>query len=208
MGDFVFLGPSMIELTPAQYAYTPLKVAFMSGLSEPRSCALTSRQQAFLRSLAAPESCKVYCNFPFVPTRAIPLPPPPLWKASLRNTAQFLRARRPGYARRARKHLEALSDSADRLVLITLSCGLEIANRCLADLAPGKQIFVFALGPVAWTRPIYSHVFIQGSRDYVSKLFTRTVDVRLNGVGHLSYLDDPQVSELINDKLCNSISNS
>ncbi|MEA2339299.1 MAG: hypothetical protein QOE82_3306, partial [Thermoanaerobaculia bacterium] len=65
---------------------------------------------------------------------------------------------------------------------------------------------VFALGPVARARPNAPHTIVQGTRDPITKLYFRSGDVALPGVGHMNYLEDSRALELVNTFLCNSTS--
>jgi len=177
------------------------KIVLLTGLSDPSTCALSAAQTRFLASLAAPESAKIYLNFPYLASPKARRDPP-LWLASIRNTQQFLQASRATH----REHWRALAASADSLIVITGSCGLEIFNHCVRANDPVRH--VFALGPVAWKRPSVPHTLIRGTRDPFSWAFFRKCDVELSGVGHMNYLDDSRVQRLINDYLCSSTSQS
>lgn len=191
----------MLSEPPAVHPFTPMKIVLLTGLSDPSTCALSAAQMRFLASLAAPESAKLYWNFPYLAS-ANTRRDPPLWLASIRNAEQFLRASRREY----REHWQALASSAESLIVITGSCGLEIFNHCVAANDPVRH--VFALGPVAWRRPSVPHTLIRGTRDPFSWAFFRKCDVELSGVGHMNYLDDSRVQRLVNDYLCSSTSPS
>lgn len=192
---------------PAKHIWTPFKVVLLSGLSDPASSALSAVQRTFLDRLAVPEEAKVYANFPYLPPqraeqRAVPLP-----VASWHNVRQFLGARRSPYRERAIAHWEALSCSCDSLLVITLSCGLEILNVCLSTGLRPPAIDVVALGPVARSRPPVSHTLVRGSRDFIRNPLLGAETV-LPGVGHLDYLANPAVLELVNrqaQRLCETI---
>jgi hypothetical protein len=186
---------------PRSHPFTPIKVVLLSGLSDPATCALSPTQVQFLGALEAPESCKLYWNFPYIPCPARPHPEPPLWLASLRNARQFVLASRPAYCTAARRHWQALTASADEVVVITLSCGLEILNNCL-DIQPVPKIRVFALGPVAWHLPRVPCTLVQGTHDHVSRSFFKVSDVIVPYVGHMGYLPNRHVLSLINERLC------
>jgi hypothetical protein len=190
----------MVLRPPVPHPLTKLKVVLLSGLSDPRTTALSERQTAFLASLDAPDEAKIYWNFPYVPctaTRRVP----PLWLASWRNGRQFFAASRKKYREAARVHWRALIASAERLVVITLSCGTEIVNHCTDARDATRDIHIVALGPVAWRRPALSHTLVQGAQDYISKAFFRHADVEIGGVHHMNYLDNEQVAELCNNTL-------
>ena len=190
---------------PARHPFTTRKVVLLSGLADPETCALSPVQRRFLDAIDAPVESKVYWNFPYVPS-ARPRTDPPLWLASIRNYAQFLRASKPAYRDRARVHWRALLDSTESLVVITGSCGLEILNHCADGEGLGRIAHVFALGPVARARPNAPHTIVQGTRDPITKLYFRSGDVALPGVGHMNYLEDSRVLGLINTLICNSTS--
>ncbi len=193
----------MIHRPPALHPLTKLKVVLLSGLSDPQTTALSDGQTAFLAALDAPEEAKIYRNFPYVPC-AERRKAPTLWLASWRNGVQFLAASRNPYRDAARAHWRALVDSTERLVVITLSCGTEIVNHCADETDAGRDIQVIALGPVARRRPELPHTLVQGARDYISKAFFRHADVELDGVHHLNYLDNEQVTELCSNTLRSS----
>ncbi len=187
---------------PVSHPVTPLKVVLLSGLSDPTTCALSPEQVRFLEALEVPESCKLYWNFPYIPCPEKARRAPPLWLASLRNTRQFLEASRLAYRSAARGHWQSLTASTDKLVVITLSCGLEILNQCLSGDGIGSRIHVFALGPVARRAPSVPCTLVRGARDLLSRCFFRTSDLVVPGVGHMDYLRNNKVLELLNEHLC------
>jgi hypothetical protein len=195
----------IVQRPPARHASTAMKVVLLSGLSDPRTCALTESQTEFLRWLPVDEEAKVYRNFPYVLCTE-PRKQPPLWLASWRNTWQFLRASSGSYRDAARGHWRALADSAESLVVITLSCGLEIINQCLDDDDARRPIQILAVGPVAWHKPEVPCTLIQAKDDYISKCFFRRPDVVVSPGGHMNYLAKPDVLQCINDYLCSNTS--
>jgi hypothetical protein len=190
----------IVHQPPTRHPPTPVKVAIMSGLSDPTTCALSEVQRRFMAAVRVPERWKVYWNFPYVPS-ARDRHDPPLWLASARNGWQYLLASAPGYRTAARRHWRALADSTGHLVVVTLSCGLEILNHLLGPEDEGKRLDVIALGPVASGRPRTPATLVQGTADYVSRLFFRRRDVSLPGVQHLDYFHHPHVLELTNRRL-------
>ena len=181
---------------PADYPFTPAKIVLLTGLSNPRSCALSDIQLTFLSSLDVPESWKVYRNFPWVDGED-QSPLPPLWKASLHNAWQFLLASTPLFRRIARPHWDAMLRTTEHLFVLTGSCGLQIVN-CLqhgrASSVP--RIDVLGFGPVAWRAPKLSCRLVQGDGDALSRLLFRKVDYRLAGLGHMRYLEDQRMKEI------------
>lgn len=188
----------LIQLPPASWPLTEHKIAILTGMSDPASCALSPSQSDFLDALPVPESWKIRRNYPWVADSS-PFTPTPLWRASLSNGWHYLRARSRVHREMGARHLQALADSCEKgLILITGSCGAEILRRSLGGRAEaGKIRHVFALGPVA-RRPLgLPCSVIQGERDWISRPFLPDPDLVIAGFGHLDYWDHPLVSEAI-----------
>lgn len=184
----------MLETTPANHPPTKYKIAFLTGLSNPRSCAISKVQKQFLNSLELPEIYKLCLNFPYIPADGEE--DTPLWKASFYNTHQFFSI--SSSRALVREHLLQLTNSTEKLALITGSCGLEILNVGSSEEIIKKILHVYALGPVAWQKPDYPCTLIQGSSDYISKLFFRKVDLQVNDIHHMNYLENKSVFDFIN----------
>lgn len=189
----------MLFAPPLKHIYTPLKVAFITGLSNPASCSLSRVQKDFMSRLELPESYKLYLNFPYVPSQGEENEP--LWKASLENIKQYLRLRQLVYQNKVRLHLEELRSSCRHLILLSGSCGLEMIRVGLPRRSSWKSLHVFAYGPVARDLPEFPCILIQNKRDYLSKYYFPKVDVYLDASGHLDYLQNPELLELVQQKL-------
>ncbi len=163
----------LVQRAVTRHPYTPLKAAILSGLSDPSTCALSEIQRDFLARLDAPESAKVDWNFPYVRSES-PRREPPLWLASWRNVRHYLDASKPAYFQQARSHWRALRDSTDALLVITLSCGLEILRHCLDEDDAQRSIHVLALGPVARGLPPLPCTIVQGERDPITRMFFKS----------------------------------
>jgi hypothetical protein len=185
----------LLETPPAHHLKTTYKIAFLTGLSNPRSCALSNVQKQFMKKLELSETYKLYLNFPYIPSEGEEHEP--LWRASLHNTQQFLKV--SSYRMLAGEHLKRLAKTTDHLLVITGSCGLEILNVALTDEVKKKLLHVYALGPVAWQKPVYPCTLIQGSSDFISKLFFRLADIQPNDVNHMDYLGSQKVFEFVNE---------
>ena len=186
---------------PVVHPSTPLKVVLLSGLSDPTSCALSQSQQQFLDRLSVPRDSKIYANFPYLPPDRAEQASIPLPLAGWRNLSQFLRAGKSPYREHAVAHWNSLVGSCDGLLVITISCGLEILNACLSTGTRPAAMEVLALGPIAWNRPPVPHILVRGSRDYVINPLFRSVDIVLPRVGHLNYLNNPAVIELAEQRI-------
>ncbi|MEN1678791.1 MAG: hypothetical protein AAGJ46_04320 [Planctomycetota bacterium] len=196
----------LVNCDPVRHSPSPLKIAFVSGLSDPQTCALSPEQQSFLSRVSAPDDFKVWSNFPYVATTRQPAAQTPLLRASWNNASQFLTAGRPWYRDAARRHLQSLVASTDSLVLVTISCGLEIVARALPGLVFEGQLRVVAFGPVALVSPDAPVLSARGDKDYVSGLFVRGVDHVLQGVGHMDYMASHEALELVNRCISSSTS--
>ncbi|MEY3299261.1 MAG: hypothetical protein RLZZ597_2521 [Cyanobacteriota bacterium] len=188
----------------ASLPYTPIKVAFITGLSNPSSCSLSREYKQFLSQLDCPEAWKIYLNFPYIPSQEEveeEVEKVFILNASLANFQQFIGARSHHYRQAVQRHLINVLTSTDRLFLVVGSCGLEILNQAWTDVIPADRIKIVALGPVARHRPQASGLLVQGTRDSISRLFFQDVDVRLPDVGHMDYVRDHRVFELVSQSL-------
>ena len=194
----------LVYREPTPLTFSRRKVAFVSGLSDPTTCALSAVQRRFLEQLAAPASEKLWLNFPYLHDASQLRRAPGLWRASCQNASQFLAASCVRYRDAARRHFAELAKSAEHLILITLSCGLEIVNRGLTGALRDTRVEIIALGPVAWSRPDLPHRLVQGTRDHLSRAFFRRVDCRVAGAGHMDYMVRSDVLAWVNECVCNS----
>lgn len=194
----------IIHHPPVKFPHTPAKVAFLTGLSNPTSCSLHRTYQQFMSALDCPEPWKIYLNFPYIPSNEDE-EKVSLLTASLSNGYQFFWARSPRYRKAAQHHLINLFSSTDKLFLIVGSCGLEILNQAWTETIAIDRVFIVALGPVARHRPIASCTFVQGSGDYISRLFFNNADIVIPQIGHMNYVTDRRVFELVSQLLCQMI---
>jgi hypothetical protein len=184
----------MLESPPAHHPKSKYKIALLTGLSNPKSCSLSKVQKQFMAKLELPENCKLYLNFPYISAEGEENEP--LWKASFHNAQQFIKA--SSHRDLMRVQLTHLANTTEHLIFITGSCGLEILNVGLHKDVVRKVLHVYALGPVAWQKPDYPCTLIQGSSDYISKLFFRKTDMQPNDVNHMDYLESKRVFDFIN----------
>jgi hypothetical protein len=191
---------------PADHPATPVKIALLTGLSNPWSCALSDVQRAFMAALEFPEAWKVYRNFPWIAADH-PAAATPLWRAGFHNGWQFLAASTPLYRRIAKTHWDAVLRSTGHVLIIAGSCGLQIVN-CLLRGRPSRaaRIDVLGFGPVAWRRPPVKCRLVRNERDIVSRCFFRKTEVLLAGSGHMNYLEDRRLIEIAGQWISNSIS--
>lgn len=179
-------------------AAAPIRIAFLTGRSDPSRCGLSPQQQAFLEALRASRRELVDRNFPYVAPQpghvAVPLP-----LAAWRNFGDYVGARRPAFAERHRVKVEAMFEGSGSVVLLAGSCGLELlANlRLAADVR--ARLHVFAYGPVARHAPDVARLLcVQGRGDWISRVGWRG-PVHPVGGGHMDYLRQPEVQALCED---------
>lgn len=190
----------MMYHPPVSFPHTPMKVAFLTGLSNPKSCSLHWVYQQFLANLDCPEAWKIYLNFPYIPNGEDE-EKASLWQASVANARQFICAPCPRYRTAAQGHLANVVTSADALFLVVGSCGLEILNQAWTEAIARHKLTIVALGPVARSRPHAACTLIQGTHDPISRLFFKDVDVVIQNVGHMDYVHSPRVFDLVNQSL-------
>ncbi len=183
---------------PTQHSFSKTKIAFITGLSNPKSCSLSHIQKEFISRLESP-ACKLFYNFPYVSTEG--QENEPLWKASMQNIRQFLIYQSPESQKHLRLHLDHFAASCDQIIFLAGSCGLELLNVALSSESQKKLAHVFAYGPVAKAYPDFPCTLIQGSKDYLSQFFFKQVDERVTTLGHMNYLEHPRVFEIIQQNL-------
>ena len=190
------------ELDPRASLVTPagVRLLLLTGQSSFRSARLEPEQSAFLRAIAPPDATIVDAGFPFHPAMLDDAPPPGMVAASWRNLLQVLwSVASPRYQTSVARTLQQAVDATEiELLLVTGSCGLQIANRVWPRLVipPGLRIRAVALGPACFGRlrlaPARVAV-VQGTRDGWSRLFFRgRIDARVP-CGHLDAWTSPAV---------------
>jgi hypothetical protein len=165
------------------------QIAFLTGQSDARGCALSNVQSDFLARLDATHA--VPRNFPY-DTGTRPFTPTPLLSASFSNARQYWASRLRAFRERHRPGVEQMIEGADRSLLLVGSCGLELFNNLALTRALLDRVVVFAYGPVARRRPDCEAVLVQGRRDFISRCWFRHVDLRVDA-GHMDYLARDEV---------------
>ncbi|AEO42808.1 hypothetical protein LN565_16380 [Xanthomonas euvesicatoria pv. euvesicatoria] len=171
----------------------PLQIAFLTGQSDPASCALSAEQGAFLQQLQGAGRQLLDCNYPYRRNGA-PHRRTPLWRASLSNARQYLAARHARLAEADRKRVHALLDQAPMTLLLAGSCGLQLLTALQLPDALRARLAVFAYGPVCDAPSVFGQLrVVQGRSDWISRtLFDGQVDAR-PACGHMAYLRNAEV---------------
>jgi hypothetical protein len=172
-----------------------LQIAFITGRSQPDCWLLSPQQSAFLQKLNLMSAQPVKVNFPWQDLPACDYQGTGLLRASVNNAREYLRSRRPDFVRRYQPSALMLFERADRTLLLSGSCGLELFNNLHLPAEILSRISLFAWGPVARRRPACRHLLVQGQQDVISRLWFSQVDVRIDG-GHMDYLTRPELPEL------------
>ncbi|PPU02537.1 hypothetical protein [Xanthomonas arboricola] len=170
-----------------------LQVAFLTGQSDPESCALSRQQQHFLQQLQGRGRRLIDCNYPY----CLDSPPHrhmPLWRASVSNARQYLAARTARVADADRLRVAALLEQAPTTVLLAGSCGLQLLTALRLPQALRTRLAVFAYGPVCDAPAAFGQLrVVQGRGDWISRaLFAGAPDLT-PACGHLHYLRDATV---------------
>ncbi|MDB4917871.1 MAG: hypothetical protein JWM95_5515 [Gemmatimonadetes bacterium] len=166
-----------------------LQVAFITGQSDPASCALSPVQERFLDALPISEAAKVRRNFPYA-VHSQPYQEPMLLRASWHNTRQYFASRRPAFAERSRPAVLQMLARANCTVLLAGSCGLELLANLRLPAEVLANVRVFAYGAVVRRRPVVELVAVRGRRDLIASRMPGAASVDCN---HLSYLESPAV---------------
>lgn len=186
------------------------RIAFLTGRSDPRRCALSPSQQALLDALSndAAGIALEPLNFPWDPASA-PWRPVPLLRASAANAREYLAARRgriAGLTPEALACAQAYLLAPPRSLLLVGSCGLSLLRPLLApfDAAQRARLRVVAYGGVAphWPAQV-AGVQLRGRRDRIAAWFGPDdgPPVRSVAHGHMDYLDGDAVLSAARDAL-------
>jgi hypothetical protein len=178
---------------------TALQVLHLTGQSDPRGCALSPAQHAFLDDLPVEEEAKVRLNFPY-DAASPPHRDTPLWLASLRHVALFLRVRllRRRWAARHRPAVEARLRSADRTLVLAGSIGLDLLGRLDLPAEVLDRLVVVSYGAVAARAPQCRVVRVASRSDHLARWWPCDVEV---SAGHLDYLSAPELAALCRELL-------
>ncbi|MCL1526182.1 hypothetical protein [Xanthomonas nasturtii] len=170
-----------------------LQIAFLTGQSDPASCALSAEQQAFLQQLRGTGRHCVTCNYPYRHDSAAHRRMP-LWRASLSNARQYLAARNARVAAADRARVHALLEQAPMTLLLAGSCGLQLLSALQLPDALRARLAVFAYGPVCHAPAAFGRLrVVQGRSDWISHaLFDGQVHAR-PACGHMAYLRNAEV---------------
>lgn len=176
----------------------PIRIAFLTGRSDPSRCGLSLEQQGFLDALRAPGREPVDRNFPYVTPDAGHVAVP-LLLAAWRNFGDYIGARRPAFAGRHRASVMSAFGGDGAVVLLAGSCGLELLGNLHLDASLRTRLHVFAYGPVARHAPDVARLLcVQGRGDWISRVGWRGPVRRVDG-GHMDYLRQPEVRALCED---------
>jgi len=194
-------------LAKLERANTPLpavtdRVALLTGRSSFASPALSPQQLSFLKAIAPSGYSILETAFPYdLSLHGTAFRETGMLAASWRNMRQVCWSiRNPAFRAIVAGRMQALFDATGRhLILITGSCGLQLANSAWPQLRPpaNLRIDVIALGPACFGRLRMPAKVIQGRRDFWSRLFYRGPVDHYCDCGHLDYWDSESVRGLI-----------
>jgi hypothetical protein len=186
------------------------RVVILTGQSSFTSSRLSAIQQGFLEAITPPGFDLMPAGFPYHADLLGTRPEPSILSASWRNAAQTFWSAAPTVFRQALAQTlnTLLSRTNRRLILITGSCGLQLANSVWPELNKPAEldIRVIALGPACFGTLQVPATVIQGRRDYWSKLFYRGPVKFHVPCGHLDYWTSHEVRALICKSTCEFLS--
>ncbi len=197
-------------MSPARsYKQSKMRIAIVTGLSNPANCDLHENQSDFLETLIAcskhvsdgdTSGMMVHKNFPFIDSSLQNDPAnearkPTLLMASFANMLQFLKCRSLNYRALSAPHWKQLFESTNHLIIITGSCGLQLLDDAVSQLDAPSKLDILALGPVVYRplairppmRPGITIDAVQGTRDWISRLTYRGKSNLVRRLGHLGY---------------------
>ena len=186
-------------LDPVGSLATPAadRVVWLSGRSEPGHGQLSPAQRRLVAEVAPAGFEVLEAAFPYHAGLTGVWQPAPLGAASVRNTRQFVAARRdPAFRDQLVRHLSPLVERTRRRLLVLCgSAGLELLLAALPDLPlhARLRLGVVALGPVSRRPPSWLPVqVLQGRTDMISRLGYRG-PAEAVPCGHLGYVTSPAV---------------
>lgn len=171
-----------------------LQVLYLTGQSDPRSCALSPVQHAFLDDLPVPDTAKVRLNFPYDASLA-PYRKVPIWLGSLRHFVLFVRIRllMAGWAAKHRPRVEEQLRKADHTLVLAGSIGLDLLGRLGLSRDLLDRLTVVAYGAVSTRPPDCRTIRVASSSDHLARWWRRDLEVES---GHLDYLGSAEFAEL------------
>jgi hypothetical protein len=172
---------------------------FLTGQSDPHSCALSGRQAAFLAALPVSEEARVTLNFPYDP-RMLSHRPVPLLLASWRHVRLFVAIRGRGFRARHRPPVIEQFEQAERTLVLAGSIGLDILGRLALPPQVLNRLTVFAFGPVSARPPDCATFAVVSRRDHLARRWLGRADAIVD-CGHLDYLEDADVAARCRDLL-------
>lgn len=191
----------ILQQPPSSYHWLPVRIVIVTGLSNPTTCRLTEHQKSIVTEVEGASDFFVPWNFPFLPdsvlTGSVPRSEPTLLTAAIANGLQFLRSRTEGYRRAAEPHWNAVLNSSGRMILITGSCGIQLAAASGVLRSAAGRIKAIALGPTGGTDAVFPVTTVQGDRDWISRRWYRQVDHPVPEAGHMDYWEHPEVRERV-----------
>lgn len=172
-----------------------IKIAFLTGQSNPNSVALSKIQTDFMNSIPINEEWKCYKNFPYTDGLE-DFKPIHLFLASYYNSRQYLLSRTKKKSDYYKELFLKEFHEVENIVLIVGSCGLELFCNMNLSSAFLERISIFAYGPVSRNLPKCKNLLlVQGKKDYISRLWKLPID-RYVSCEHLDYLSNKEVVEI------------
>jgi len=180
-----------------------LCIAFLTGQSNRRSCALSPVQAQFLDQLNSKGIVLQATNFPYdeSPQAFTKIN---LIQASVSNARQYLASRRLSFSEQHSQQVLALINRYSKVLFLVGSCGLELLNNLHLPADMTSRVEVLAYGPVAKSAGCFKLTTVQGKQDYLSRLYFSEVDHRIES-GHMDYLQSADFLTITRAKIASML---
>ncbi len=177
--------------------WTPVKIGWISGISQLGTRTLSPEQRGFVESLPGAPEWKLRTNFPYGGPKddeEREYERTPIAIASAVNLTHFLLSSQPIRRPSRRRAWRDLRASCDLLLLITNSCGAQIVQALESGPQPASKLRTFSLGSVDWgASRLEQRVKLRGSLDNVGIPGFKSGDVAVEGIGHMDYAGSDEV---------------
>lgn len=182
------------------------RLLLLTGQSDFAGSALSPQQTEFLDTVAPPACAVLHAGFPFHRSfLESPYRDAAMAAAAFRNARQFgWTLYSPRFRHIVAQRLQsAIAATTRRLILITGSCGLQLANAAwpALRLPDSVRLTVIALGPACFAPLRMPATIIQGRRDRWSRLFYRGPVDHHCDCGHLDYYASEDVAARVRERL-------
>lgn len=164
-----------------------VKALFLTGQSHRQSCGLSPAQSNVANIIQQQGASISELNFPYN-EQLTDFKLANIVQASVNNAQQFLICYNKRFTQQYSDKLIAQLQDHDKYLILAGSCGLHIFNHLTLPQTLLDKIHIIAYGPVAHKTAATKTQLIQGTQDWISKIFFKQVDLQVP-CGHMDYLE-------------------